>query len=385
MFSGTDCVVAGAYFARCSFCNLSDFSRFVSPYFDSLPCDVPRVAKKIWVVIRQLESFDGFVDQDVSLRLLIARDLRSIATAIATPRFQHDLCEAIPREDAFAETVRKSREFLDGIGIELPPTNIFLVDSVPSPYNKVDYKAVAIDEDDFEQHGINPGIYFVRRHLRPFASTALLLHELIHPIAASPNPYLLGRGLEEGFAEILGSMYLASKILGPELAISLFKYNRLMYGPNQFWDIYLDYTRQAFFLYRHFGLDGVAAIIRGGRDKIKEVEFKLSKGNHLMNIPAGHWDKDLDYVADALLLTYCRNLVVSPLAKYIMGSLKAGSNSNSLMNSLNINEHEGCKAIEELQSRVVLSIVGNNGNITLSDCVALNEVGAVRYEIPLCN
>src|SRR6266700_4778460 len=119
---------------------------------------------------------------------------------------------------------------------------------------------------------MEPGIYFPESRLRPFYSEFLLSHELIHVILGKISPNLLARGLEEGIAKLIGALYLSNQILGKDLTINLFIYNRLSYRHQQFWELYMDATRQAKFLYQRFGLQGIVELMKSGREKLKKVE-----------------------------------------------------------------------------------------------------------------
>lgn len=381
--SGTACLYGAVYYIQGGFSRLLPFIEQFSEHLDRLPFDPSAVRLVLEKKCAQLEEFSGQVDQKIALQLLIARDLRQILNVLESDKLRNEIVRELPFEENLRNCLSQGINLLRQLGLELAKPDIFIVDAVPAPYDKAEYKALATDDDDLQQHGIRPGLYFVRHHLRPVYSRSLLLHEMIHPLAAQPNPFLLGRGLEEGLAELVGSMYLSAKILGRELANNIFRYTRLKYGFDQFWDLYLDYTRQAAYLYDRFGLDGIAAVLRGGRKRIKEVEGLLLRGRlEDLDLPAGNWDDDLTNIANSTTMTFCRNLVVSPLAKYLLPFVVKGKSISEILKTANAERDEGTAAIRELQSRVVLAVVTDDLKISLSDAELLAGGSLVRYEIP---
>lgn len=383
MLTGVACLHSAAYFSRVEFSRLRSFLGHLSSQFEHLPCLPDAVAARVDQVIVDTErSISRPLGQDGARSLLIAADLKKLRDTLRSPTFRDSLASQIPVEDRLQTTLDQAVSALAAIGLQGARPLLFFVDEIPPPYDKADYSAIATDQDDLSQHGITPGIYMVRSKLRPFYSQHLLCHELIHPVAAFRNPALLGRGLEEGLAELVGGMFLSMQVLGPQVARQVFVQNRLWYGASQFWDLYLDYTRQASYLYQRFGLVGLAELLRRGRDGIKEVELALLTNRFdLIELPSGGWDLALDELVASTTQAFCRNLVVSPLAKYLLPYVVAGRPATDILREAGVAEEQGMAALQELQERVVVSVLSDSGVVTLSDAPLLSSAGIIRYEL----
>lgn len=367
--------------------NLSHLSRFLRKFEDRLkplPFDKDSVLKAINQIILEYKQVDGKIDNEVALRLLMADDLQKVAQILTSTELPKKIESEVPFEENLTIYRDKGVSILRDLGLTIDPPDIFILDKLPAPYDKASYSVIATDEDDYKQHGIAPGLHFLKEKLRPFLSPFLLLHELIHTVLGLKSPLLFGRGLEEGLAEIIGSMYLSSKILGKELTTNLFIYNRLSYPPNQFWEIYLDYTRQAAYLYREFGLNGLVAIIEKGREDIKSIENNCLRNNlSKINLPKGQWDNDLTDMVNFLLFTFPRNLVVSPLAKYLAPFVLPYKTTIEVLTEANVELESGRQALQELQTRIVMAVFREDlAVVSLSDSELLAPGSVIRYEIP---
>ena len=152
-------------------------------------------------------------------------------------------------------------KILDDLGFEFPRPDIEIVKQFPEPYHKMDWVALVSDEVDLENYGIKPAIYLLESELSPYYTELTLAHELVHVAINNANGhshgiYLHGRGLEEGIAEIIGTLYIGEKLYSPEIARNVFIHSRLSNRLSQANTLYLDYTRLAFLFYRRFGLRG---------------------------------------------------------------------------------------------------------------------------------
>ncbi len=106
-----------------------------------------------------------------------------------------------------------------GADIDKPLFDI--VDKLPSPFDKFKWAAFCPDSEDEKRYGIPKGIYFRKDSFRPYHTRVLLAHEVVHTISGKRDPDLLAMGLEEGLAEIVGSMFLGTKLVGPKIATNL--------------------------------------------------------------------------------------------------------------------------------------------------------------------
>src|SRR5438034_7923394 len=282
----------GAFYHISASCgHLPRLMNTIGARLDGVPYDGPSVLKVIREIADKFESISGKIDDKTALQLLIARDLRKVEAVLLDEAITKSVDAEFPFEQNLLNARDQGVDILRSLGLEIEAPAIFVVDDLPPPYHRANYSVIAADEDDRQQHGIAPGLYFLREKLRPFHSRFLLLHELVHTVLGIRSPFDFGRGLEEGIAEVLGGFYLSWMVLGKELTTKLFIYNRLSYPHKQFWDLYLDYTRQAAFIYLNFGLEGLISLLRGGRQAVKRVETQcLENRLHEIDLPKGAWD-----------------------------------------------------------------------------------------------
>lgn len=366
------------------FSHLPRFVGKIADHLDPLAYERGAVLDKVQYLRENLTRVEGPVGDREALGLLIAEDLGAVETILLKRR----VTAKIDQETDYHNELRRCRDkaikLLNAIGLKANPPKIFFVEELPSPYDQAGYSALTADMGDEEKHGIKAGVYFVNEGLRPFYSKFLLVHELIHSILGDKSPSLLGRGLEEGLAEIVGSIYLSSKILGTEITRNLFVYNRLSYGHRKFWELYMDYTRQAAFLLHRFGLDGLVSLLGGGREKVKDIEnLCLRMEFQSIGLPAGNWNSDLSDLVDYLALAFGRNLVVSPLAKYLSRYVLPGRTTTEILAEGNAERDAGKKALRELQDQVSIALFRSDQVIVSStDCGFLSPGTVIRYDIP---
>lgn len=384
MNNGRIYFVGALYHVYGSFSHLQHFMRRIADELNPLPYERNAVLTAVDELIKQYELVESKIDDAVALRLLMAEDLKKVRQALISDEIAQQIENETPTEENLIKCRDKGITILSNLGLTVNAPEIFIVDELPPPYNGAGYAVLTTDEGDYQDHGITPGLHFLKDRLRPFYSQFLLLHEMLHSILGSRSPLLFGRGLEEGLAEIVGSIYLSSKVLGRELTKNIFIYNRLSYGHNQFWEIYLDYTRQAAHLYHRFGLEGLLALINGGREKIKEVEDKCLRDQLTsIELPSGGWDSEVTDLINFLTMSFGRNLVVSPLAKYLSPYVERAKTVVEIVTQAGVELEAGRKALEELQNRIVVAVLREDrAVISLSDTLLLSPGAIIRYEIP---
>lgn len=359
--NGLSYLEGGIYNIKGEFDNIERFLEFLSQYFEGVPFEKKAVIEKINEIIELFRAKSvETINQKKALQLAISDELKSISDAIICL----DIDNPIVR---LSEYHRKYCTFFSKVlGENFDFPDLYIVENFPKPYDKFKVEALAPDEADKNMYGISPGIYFLKEFLAPYYSAYLLPHEIVHVIIGKPNPHLLGRGLEEGLADLFGSIYGGLYVLGENITTNLTIYNRLSHL-SPFWDLYRDYLRQASYIYRRFGLEGIKSLILGGRDAIKKVERELSRGNLKLDLPAGNWDEKLNQLLDFLLSGFVKNLVVSPLAKYISTRISIGDNANSILKEYNISRSQGRRAIYELQNNIFVLLINEKGTIDYYD------------------
>ena len=256
----------------------------------------------------------------------------------------------------------------------------------------MDWVALVSDEVDQANYGIKPAIYLLESELSPYYTELTLVHELVHVSIAKANghrcgDHLHGRGLEEGIAEIIGTLYIGAKLYSPEIARNVFIHSRLSNRLSQANTLYLDYTRLAFLFYRRFGLKGMLQLMHEGREMIKVVEalylsdaVDFSKKVDALQFERDDGDPELSRLADSLLLGSIPNLVVSPLAAYVSKFVSCGQTVAQIAANAKVDISSTREALEEIQERT-FAILLDKDKVDFSDLRFIGQSKAFRYEI----
>jgi hypothetical protein len=310
----------------------------------------------------------------ITSRLLVGRDLQRIPHVLRTVKFE-------PVWQELESSAAELRIVIRSLGIDanFPPVKV--VEHLPRPYHGMGWEALCIDAEDFRRYGLEPGIYFNKSKLRPRLSAVQLAHEVVHYLVAQHGAELLARGLEEGLCEILGSLYFASKVFGSDLVARVFRINHFAAESDRLWELYLEYTRQAAYLYRRFGLAGLLQVVQSGRGTIKVIETKCLRGDlEMIELRTGDWDAELSRLLDSLASVYIRSLIVSPLARYVADFVEESMNVESVAHRARLSPSSVLRAMRELQSKT-FSIVLNGGNVDYCDLPILVNSNSLRYSL----
>jgi|HubBroStandDraft_6_1064221.scaffolds.fasta_scaffold02740_1 hypothetical protein len=357
----------------------ADTDDFVTHVKRQLPQGPTTSPAELGVALRSIKwplhlERNGKVGASDIKRCLIAKDVQKILAPLRTKSFP-------PVTDELQATAKRLRsEFRHmGLGAKTPP--IYIVKSLPQPYDGMGWEALTIDREDCRKYRIPPGVYLNRGRLRPRISAIQMAHESIHFIIGQKRADLLARGLEEGLCEILGSVYLGAKLFGTDVARRVFIMNQLGGQITPFWDLYVEYTRQAAYLYRQFGLTGLLHLVRRGRAAIKSVEAKCLVGNlHAIKLPSGKWDSQLSKLLEIVTSTYVRCLVVSPLARYTAEFVETGSTVRDIARNSGLAEPRVIAALKELQAKTFCLVLSEN-RVDYSDVGLLLRTNSLRYSL----
>jgi hypothetical protein len=389
-FNGRTYFLSAVYHTRGGFSHLPRFLGMMTRHFNTLPYECAPVLEKVRQLRQEYTCVSGSIGEEEALKLMIGNDLWAIEQVLSDEKIVAAIEQRQNIEHVLQRCRDKAIDQLQSMGVRIETPEIVFVDELPPPYNQRGYSAFSADRGDSEKYNMRPGIYFPIKRLRPFYSEFLLFHELIHFALGKSDPYLLARGLEEGLAELLGSMYLSSKILGDALTINLFIYNRLSSDYQRFWELYMDATRQATLLHQRFGLQGLFTLLNRGRRGLKQVEdCCLQMDFKKIDLPrGGEVDPELTDITDFLSLAFSRNLVVSPLAKYLSGYVHAGYTLSQVMREAQVDESAGMNALLELENKVSLASYSYEGDepgtaiINWTDCDRVSIGSTIRYDIP---
>lgn len=316
-----------------------------------------------------------------SLAICLLQDLKTAIRASVPSSFVEWKAESSLRTFA-----NKCVTQLNSFGLHAPDPRICVVDKFPPPFEAMVWEAFCPDSTDEISYGIKPGVYFREDETGPIYSEYVLAHELIHHYAGQTHTELLGRGLEDGFAELIGSLYLGYLFLGPLITKQLYRTTMLEPNLDSFWEIYVDYTRLALTALREFGLQFLMDMIGKGRKAIKELELKmLMNSNWLDSKPhAGtHLSKqesDFFSFANHTVNCHLRTMMVDPIDMIIAPLSMPGETVSSLSKLIDAPHSAVRRSFDRLQSRVFV-VLHQDGEIHASDGQMLNKAGVIRYKI----
>jgi|GEM_PF-2772727 len=373
--TGFNIFKAGAYITRGGWANAADLCDHFKNEFSKIAPDKSAVIAEIDSLIKNSKPKTK-IGQIEARTIVLADDLKKIRENILE-------CEFIPPEKDLQTNFEKLKCLLIDASIKYEQP-LFIVDHFPKPYDFFDKNGTSgtqFDAADNKMFGLKQGIYLRRQRLNPVISNFLMAHELIHAVSGLRDPDHLARGLEEGFTQFFGELYLCGQFFGYRSALN-YEINRRFEYPakKQHWEQYTDWLRQGCVFYQKFGLKGIIEIIKKGRGTIKAADELMMQGRlNDLELPAGDWTKELDDAAQTIL-SFNRNLVYSPLAVYLAKNLEIGENVDDLFFRLNIRRPEGAKALKELNERI-FSILTNKNKIAIDDTKLYLRSSNLRYEI----
>lgn len=369
-------LIAGAIHARSGrFSDYWEFAKLINQRYGDLPYAVDTVRQHLREDVQRMQKPKVPIDQTSAFEYLLARDLARLDAEL----------DQLPTSTEFNARLhnayKAALQILRGLGLEFSEPSFYVVERFPEPYHEMDWVAFAPDKADQENFGIEPGIYLLEGELSPYYSELTVTHELVHAVIGIANPYLLGRGLEEGIAELVGTLYIGLRLYSPRIVRNVFKHTRLGSRSSQSNTLYLDYTRQAFLIYRHFGLNGIAQLIQKGRAAIKEIEALCSSYDiDAISLTTGNWDEQLTRLAEELLLGFIPNLVVSPLAAYIAEFIAPERTVEEIAIAAHIDIDSAIEALAELQNRT-FTLLLDKEKVAYSDLSFIVRTDCFRYEV----
>ncbi|GAA0963085.1 hypothetical protein [Actinocorallia libanotica] len=273
-----------------------------------------------------------------------------------------------------------------GLPVEEAPLRV--MDEFPPPFHQFGWSAFAPDREDEENFGVEPGVYFLRSRLRPFYSELLFAHEVIHTVTGKRDPEVFAMGLEEGLAEAVGSCFGALAVLEPATIRNILLHGRHGVDRPKLWSVYLDHTRQAYLLYREFGLTGLIELIKQGRAAIHRAEELVVQGRYReLDLPRGNWDPDTGALLDFLCCGYLSSHVFSPVECLLVFHAEPGRSLDEVCERANVAPEIGRPALESLGAQSALFVRDGEriGYSNVARYRALEENGPVkvmRYRLP---
>jgi hypothetical protein len=383
-FSARQYFQAGLYHVGGRFGSFGPFLNLVCSPLERAPFEVGPVLEHIENCLQPEFVSAGSTAEDRALRQLVQNDLKPLNRIFRDPAIVASIDAEENVIERMHESIQEGRKHLEALGLSFSVPDLHIVEQYPAPYTDRGGFAFNMDAGDRDTYGIKPGLYFQKSLLRPYYSKYIALHEIIHTVLGEKSPYLLARGLEEGIAEVLGSVYLTQKVMGDDLCRNLFIFNRLSVDDNPLHDLYLDYARQAFALYQLVGLKGLAAIVAKGREEVKRWETLLWIGNLAAEAlsPADD-DTDFSQMLMQLLLIFSRKSVGSPAAVLLSNMATDGVTFQELADQTQLDLDTVKSGLNEIRLRTrFVTFDEKNGYISFSDANRIVNPHEFRYFIP---
>ena len=347
-----------------------------------MPKDVDALARHIDEKAAALDRTASALplDQEKAAARLHSEDLGRIKTTL---RRERDLLEM--SEDRLRVMFNQARSAFDREGVDPGDAQLVICDEFPAPYQDMDFWAMSFDASDHEQFGIDVGVAVKRKYFMPLYSPFLVAHELVHASIGKVKTPLLARGLEDGLADIFGSLYVGSQLLDESLCKTTLLQSRVLYGDQQIWDTYADSLRLALDLLRTEGWEGFRGVLQRasteGRQVIKDAERRVLANS----IPASRVEESTagpPIVTEfgSSFLRFPRSLVVSPLALVLARELKIDCRVSEICATHSIDPKAGELAANELQQRVFLALI-DDGVVVADETKMFVALGGLRYEV----
>ncbi len=374
-----------AYNTQCTFSDISLFQDALLKLEPALMQDIRKSSSLTFQLVsdlsNKLKKVSSVYDHVGALAFCLEKDLKEILTSHSPINIKDwDVDDAL---HSFAEKAIRQYSLR---GLNAPKPHIEVVDEFPEPFSKMSWEAFCPDASDAKQYGIKPGIYFLRNQAEPLLSEILVAHELVHYYAGKNNSELLGRGLEDGLAELLGSLFIGRKLFGETATKNIYRNEYLLPEMDSFYQVYVDYTRIAIVLLLNYGLNYLFSLISSGRKSIKEAENaiflkgieSLSQNKVLELSPV---ERNFLYFVENVLETYIRTLVVNPLDYRVSQFVKPGSTIDIICTSSGFPHVLVEEALDRLQTEVFI-VLSSKERVQCSDTEMLLNNKMLRYEIP---
>ncbi|MER7165315.1 hypothetical protein ABT336_04440 [Micromonospora sp. NPDC000207] len=346
-----DFLYGGMYLAACRFANVDRFVEWVSAELDlDAAADAASAAGTLRAVAEVLSPDGPIQDEETALRTLLAADLRKVA-GVRLPGADTNVRDRI---DGAAGAITS---MLKGAGLDLGDADLHVVDEFPAPFDQFGWAAFAPDREDEERYGIPTGVYFRRDGLRPLYSEALFAHEVIHTVPGRVDPEIYAMGLEEGIAEILGTCFAATAAVPRRALRNILTYGRHGVERPKLWSLYRDHTRQAFLLYREFGIEGLVELAHRGRAKIHEAEVAVFAGTfRSLDLPRGNWNEDTTWLLDSFCNGFLPSHVFTPLEVVLVDQVDEQRSLSEVCRRANVPEAVGVPVLTRLGSESALFV-----------------------------
>lgn len=374
-------VFSAVYRVPCAFGNVDDFVDYLTKHVSEESANAGNVVSAILRFAEASDDPPAPLTPESALRWAVSRDIKRVEALLLQAAEDTDIATA-----DILGTLPSLLADLKGWGLATPDPYVTIVDRFPPPFENSGASALCPDYEDERRYGMRRGIYFRRDLIRPVYSEILLAHELIHLFPGENAPELLAMGLEEGIADLLGTVYLGKSVHGIAAVGAFLTYARHGLHRPRVWTLYLDYLRQAVYLQDRYGIEGVVELVRRGRAAIHNTEKTLFMGLvNKIDLPPSSVNHDAE--ADALLTTLVRcplpNYYLTPEEYVLSHYIEEGGTAAALALQLGTTEERIRLLLRSIASKTGM-IVTSEGTIAYSNAwLYQNPSNAAKFAPPV--
>ncbi|MFV2018410.1 hypothetical protein [Micromonospora sp. LOL_023] len=337
---------------------------------DIVPTSTDQVVTGIQLVTAELRGEVELVDETSAAWCLLAEDMDKIAAVLDGQR-----SELAPAQAGIEAAAPAIAEQLGQIGLDVESAPPKIVDRFPVPFDSFEWSAFAPDAEDEERFGIARGVWFRQDRLRPLYSEALYAHEVVHTVTGTVDPHIYAMGLEEGIAEVIGTCYAGSAVIGADAVLNILLHGRHGADRPRVWAAYREHTRQAFLLYREFGLLGLAELVRRGRAAIHAAEATIQAGGYReLDLPRDGFDDDTTRVLEIFTCGFMPAHVFTPFECHLLRHVRQGSTFDEVCRTAQVPPPAGNPVLRRLGAESAL-FVADDDRIAYSNVERYLRIG----------
>ncbi|GII90454.1 hypothetical protein [Sinosporangium siamense] len=316
--------------------------------------------------------------------VLIRAEAENLARVIGDPDVRQRIVDHSDLDRCFGNAITHARDFLGSYGLDVAEPMVSIVDTLPPPFDGHPYAVRAVDKGDHRRYGLQTGLYLVADQIHPLSTEVLICREIIRVALGESSPHLMGRGLEEGIAELVGAVILSYDLVGAMPTLWIETFHRLSGVYDRRREHYDDFLRMAYLVYINYGLTGLMELLSGGREAIKQAESGLLRGEipQLRTSSEGtpEYPPDLSELIDRIVLVVPRSMIVSPVARVVADHVSPGATVKEIAHATKLSEASVAEGLQELSASVML-IERDPGGLVVaaSDLNMYVNTGTLRY------
>jgi hypothetical protein len=347
--------------------------------------DLDWITERLLAFSKSAVSANGVSDREIAVGTLARAEAARMASTLSDPVVRSNIGDHIDIESSIDKAREDTVNFLASYGMMIDDPVVRIVDKFPKPYEERGYAILTADSGDYRKYDVRPGLYIAESKIRPFYTEALVCHELIHVALGSISPEDMARGLEEGIAELVGSVLLSCRRVGVTATLWIETFGRHTSVYDLFWEHYNDFLRMAYLYYRRVGIDGLMQVVKAGRSRIKQIEADLVQGNIPEDTGTRSGSPDgsaVDAVLDRIVFAVSRSMIVSAESRMVAEHAEIGATVKEISARTKLSEDTVKNSLRELsESAVVIGRRPDGLVVSSSDLGIYLGAGALRFSL----